>query len=92
MHGMPAVGQYQPGSKIEQSAEQPSPATTLPSSQASPGERFPSPHFKVEVHLPPCAGQSKFGSFAHRPVQPSPGSAFPSSQVSLAWLTIRSPQ
>ena len=43
-HHCHGVGQVYPGSIFWQSAEQPSPPTVLPSSQASKGSRTPLPH------------------------------------------------
>src|SRR5262245_44618933 len=52
---------------------------------------MPSPQRTLEVHAPPVGGQSKFGSLLQTPVQPSPGSALPSSHTSVPF-TVPSPQ
>src|SRR5690606_26001328 len=69
-------------------AEQPSPSTLFPSSQASglsassPGRRKPSPHAEVQAAVaPPPLGRQP-GSISHRGEQPSPLFTLPSSQRS----------
>src|SRR5215471_836702 len=68
-----------PGS-IVQVGEQPSPATVLPSSHASP-TTMPSPHF--DTHDAPA----QLGSLRQSSEQPSNGRALPSSQLSVPSIT-----
>jgi hypothetical protein len=63
----------------------------FPSSQNSAPERTPSPHTMVDSHGSPSIGQEKLGSTRHRPEQPSPGKALPSSHCSSVWLISPSP-
>jgi hypothetical protein len=86
-----AVGHEWPGSTRLQSAEQPSPATVLPSSQLSSPTTLESPHTIVDAHLIPGTLHSKNISSRHAPEQPSPGAMFPSSHCSVP-LSRPSPQ
>ncbi len=62
-------------SSVRQSAEQPSPSSVLPSSQASPGSRTPSPHGGVQSAGQPSPERVLPSS------QASPGSSLPLPQV-----------
>src|SRR5438128_1340196 len=81
-HGWPAVGQVQPDS-TPQNAEQPSPETVLPSSQASPRSTMPLPHTSSGTQGAPVRGQAHPDSTAlQSPAQPSPLAEPPSSHAS----------
>ena len=73
-----------------QSALQPSPPKTLPSSQDSSPSRAPSPQ-TVGWQATAGVGQAEPGSTRHASLQPSPGMSLPSSQVSPP-ITMPSPQ
>src|SRR5688572_16973691 len=72
------IGSSQSPSTL-QSAEQPSPSWTLPSSQLSPASKLPLPQVRQTLGSPV---QLKGGSSTHEALHPSPLRSLPSSQTS----------
>src|SRR5689334_20407305 len=85
-----ALGQVNPGSTCEQSAEQPSLPTVLPSSHASTPLSTPSPQYSSLTQGWPGAGQCHPASSWHVAEQPSPSALALSSHCS-PLLTTPSP-